>query len=441
MRWALPLTLAVGAAILTGLTDRIRASVESPYPLFPTAGYAPLRASMDCSGLIVAGAGEIALEVPFKRGETISDVLSKLELDSAEAQALVDELAKYADLRRLRPRDRYAAIQEPGTGLRAFELTLDGVGRAAVELAPGGWKSEWRPFSRRRQVRRVKGTLEDSLEGALRTAGADPAVAYRMAEVLQWDLDFTRDLRQGDTFEVLYEVVYLDGDYHSLGEILALSYANRGTTLEAYRYGEGDTHGYYDAEGRPLRKMFLRSPMRYSRVTSRFSNRRFHPVLKRYRPHYGVDYGAPTGTPVRVTANGVVVSAGWSGGGGRTVKVRHPSGYVTWYLHLSKFAKSVRAGQRVRQGDVVGFVGSSGLATGSHLDYRVQKNGQWIDPLSLRSAPAEPVKREEMPSYLAERDRLRRALLGEGIYELPVDQRAEFTVAAVEDGGRPSGGS
>lgn len=177
-----------------------------------------------------------------------------------------------------------------------------------------------------------------------------------------------------------------------------------------------------------MRKMFLRSPLRYSRVTSRFSNRRFHPILKRYRPHHGVDYGAPAGTPARVTANGTVRFAGWDGGGGKTVKVRHPNGYLTAYLHLSRFGPGVRSGRRVSQGDIIGYVGSTGLATASHLDYRVQRNGRWIDPLSLRSIPADPVPTDKLPEFLAWRDRLRQSLF-DGVPPPSENEYAEAQLA------------
>jgi murein DD-endopeptidase MepM/ murein hydrolase activator NlpD len=154
----------------------------------------------------------------------------------------------------------------------------------------------------------------------------------------------------------------------------------------------------------------LRSPLRFSRITSRFTGRRFHPILKTYRPHYGVDYGAPTGTPVRVTANGVVRFAARDRGGGNTVKVRHPNGYLTAYLHLSRFASGIRSGHRVSQGDVIGYVGSTGLATGPHLDYRIQRDGRWINPLTLDNKPAEPISEEQLPAFLAWRDELRLAL-------------------------------
>ena len=376
----------------------------------------------------------VAAEERFRRGQTLSDVLNELGLEPLDRHELTLTLAEHADLRRLRPEDSYAALLGERDELREFRLTLAGRGRVAARRLPEGWTGVWRPFNRTRRLRRVAGELQGSLEGSIQRAGGSQLVAYEMAEVLQWDLDFTRDLRLGDRFEVLYEEVYLDGTFQSIGKILALRYDNEGRLHEAYRFG--DPPGYYDGEGRPLRKLFLRSPMRYSRVTSRFSQRRFHPVLKRYRPHYGVDYGAPTGTPARVTGSGTVVFAGWDGGGGRTVKVRHPNGYLTAYLHLSRFAAGIRKGRRVTQGDTIGYVGATGLATGPHLDYRVQLNGRWINPLAMKVEPAPPIPDGEIAAYLARRDRLRLAL-GGGVLEPPPDD--EPRIAALDGGDEPVG--
>jgi murein DD-endopeptidase MepM/ murein hydrolase activator NlpD len=441
LRAAFPLGLAVVALSVTWITVRLEAQVASPFPVTASVEYHPLLAQHSPASGLGAHAEGIPLEMPFEPGQTVSDVLSRFELPASQVQQVIDELSKYADLRRIRPRDRYSTIYDPGRGLRSFELTVDGKGKAAVRHDTGDWEGTWEEFSRRTLVERVTGRLEGSLEQAIRDAGGEGALAYVMADVLQWDLDFNRDLRTGDTFEVLYEKVFLDGAYHSLGGIVAMSYENLGRRLEAYRHGAEDTLGYYDAEGRPLRKMFLRSPMRYSRVTSRFSGRRFHPILKRYRPHYGVDYGAPTGTPVRVTAGGVVLSAAWEGGGGRMVKVRHPNGYLTAYLHLSNFASGIRSGRRVGQGDVIGYVGSTGLATAPHLDYRVQRDGRWIDPLSLKSVPADPVATEDLPTFLAQRDRLRRSLWEGAPYESEAsEQGAGIKVAAATTRPRVTGG-
>jgi murein DD-endopeptidase MepM/ murein hydrolase activator NlpD len=159
--------------------------------------------------------------------------------------------------------------------------------------------------------------------------------------------------------------------------------------------------GYYDVEGRALRKQFLRSPLKFSRITSRFSMSRFHPVLKRRLPHYGVDYGAPVGTSVLVTADGTVTFLGRNGGAGRMIRVRHPNGYETHYLHLSRYASGIRKGARVVQGQVIGYVGSSGLSTGPHLDYRVQQNGRWINPLTISSPPTKPLDASRLQRFLA----------------------------------------
>ena len=369
----------------------------------------------------------VAAEERFRRGQTLSGVLDALGLEPADRYALIVALAEHVDLRKLRPEDSYAAVLDVEAELKQFRLTLAGRGRVTARRGEEGWTGAWRPFTRSSRLRRVVGELQGSLEGSIQRAGGSPRVAYEMAEVLQWDLDFNRDLRLEDGFEIVYEEILLDGVFESIGEILALRYVNDGRLHEAYRFGE--PAGYYDGEGRPLRKLFLRSPLRYSRVTSRFSQRRFHPVLKRYRPHYGVDYGAPTGTPVRATGSGTVAFAGWDGGGGRTVKVRHPNGYLTAYLHLSRFAAGVRRGRRVAQGDTVGYVGSTGLATGSHLDYRVQRNGRWVNPLAMKVEPAPPIPEAELASFLARRDRLRQALI-DGVLELP--PAAEPRLAALD---------
>ncbi len=220
----------------------------------------------------------------------------------------------------------------------------------------------------------------------------------------------------------------MNGDFHRVGSVLALSYGNDDRLLEAYQFGEDA--GHYDGDGRPLRKLFLKSPLRYSRVTSGFSSRRFHPVSKSYRPHYGVDYGAPVGTPVRVTGSGVVQSAGWDRGGGKTVKVRHPNGYLTAYLHLSRFAEGVRAGARVGQGEVIGYVGTTGVSTGPHLDYRMQKGGRWINPQAFKSEPAPPIPPDRLQEFETVRNRWRHALTTgepvEPVNALPGQQIADL---------------
>jgi len=414
LRFFVPAILVLVAWGVQRRTASEETALASPYPIVRHLTFAELSDREE--RVIREPEGVLSDELSFQRGETMSSVLGSLGLAAAQANRLTESIAEFADMRRLKPDDRYASRISNAGELEEFVLRLGGRGRvSAVQNRDGEWVSRWEPFERRVVVKAVGGVLEGALEAAIDRAGGETNLAYKMADVLQWDIDFTRDLRIGDEFEILYEQVYLDGSFHSLGEILALDYTNGDRQIQAYRFGDDETTGYYDAEGRPMRKMFLRSPMSYSRVTSKFSKRRFHPVLKRYRPHYGVDYGAPTGTPAKVTANGVVISAGWEGGGGNTVKVRHPNGYMTAYLHLSRFGPGVRSGKRVAQGDVIGYVGSTGLSTGPHLDYRVQHNGSWIDPLSLRAVPADPIPTERLGEFAALREQYQQQLAGVSI--------------------------
>lgn len=430
LRYAVPLLLLGLALGLYLEVGRLERDVASLFPLARTAKF-----DIDLVGLPVwaerteeplAGI-DVPLELAFQRGETMGQVLKDLGLEPSESLAMIAELSQHVDVRRLRPQDHYAALMDDDGQLRGLQVSLNGKGRAVVRRQGEGWRSSWSEFTEVSETRSIRGELEGSLESSIRRAGGEAVVAYAMADVLQWDLDFNRDLQTGDRFEVLYERIYLDGEFHRVGSIRALTYRNRDRLLEAYQFGED--RGHYDGEGRPLRKLFLKSPLRYSRVTSGFTSRRFHPVLKSYRPHYGVDYGAPVGTPVRATGGGVVQFAGWDKGGGKTVKVRHPNGYLTAYLHLSRFADGVRSGTRVAQGEVIGYVGSTGLATGPHLDYRMQKGGRWLNPQGFKSEPAPPIPAAQLGAFEAQRDRLRQALeTGE-----PVDEMVETTVEQIAD--------
>lgn len=412
LRVVVPVGLLLVAFALASTSERLDAFSRSPFPLGATP---PFQAGL---ALHAGAAGDLVLapetvrppvELTLGRGETLDVLLGRLGLDPTQCAEVAAAFRAHCDLRRLRPGDALTAEMGPGDRPERLELAVHDRGRVVAERdGEGAWEGRFEAFVEERRLRHVEGTLESSLTEAISGAGAPVSLAYAMADVLQWDLDFNRDLRRGDRFQVLYEEVFLDGRPHGIGDVLALRYDNDGHVLEAYRYG--DEPAYYDAEGRPLQKMFLRSPLPFSRITSRFSNRRFHPVLKVYRPHYGVDYGAPVGTAARTTARGTVVFAGWSGGGGNTVKIRHANGYLTAYLHLSRFAKGIRPGARVAQGDVIGYVGATGLATGPHLDYRVQKDGRWIDPLRLNNVEAEPLSEDELPAYVTWRDVLRESL-------------------------------
>jgi murein DD-endopeptidase MepM/ murein hydrolase activator NlpD len=399
LRW-LGVAVVLAAVALVAVNGRVRDSFDSPYPVRATLRFDPVLSSLlSADAISWESFPEVPMHYSFRSGETLASVLSDLGLSSQQSHRAAEAAAELTDLRRLRAGDGYAAFYN-GEELAEVHLAIRDEGRLELSRSTDEqWEAGFRAYDRTTELRSVRGVLAGSLEGSIRRVGGDGEAAYRMADVLQWDMDFNRDLREGDRFEVLYERVYLDGEFHDLGSVLALAYESGSRRLTAYRFGEANA--YYDAEGRPLQKMFLRSPMRYSRVTSNFSSRRFHPVLKTYRPHYGVDYGAPSGTPVRATASGVVASAAWDDGGGRMVRIRHPNNYLTAYLHLSGYADGIRSGARVSQGQVIGYVGSSGLATGAHLDYRVQLGGKWINPLALPNEPAPPIAESELPRFFA----------------------------------------
>jgi murein DD-endopeptidase MepM/ murein hydrolase activator NlpD len=402
------LGLLLLAAALLHLTRRLDADNRAALPLPPLARYSA-SAVLPTEATPLLARSRVPAEFTLLRGETITQVFERLGLGGADARQATDALAAHANVRALRAGNRYSAFFNSDSSLASVAITLDGSGR--LELARSGrrWESVWQPFQRSVEVRAISGEVDGSLETSIRRAGGPVALAYRVADVLKWDLDFNRDLHRGDRFEALYEELRVNGQTSAIGDVYAVAYQDASERRhEAYRFQGGDT--YYDGDGQPLRKMFLRSPLRYSHITSSFSMHRFHPVLNVVRPHYGVDYGAAVGTPVQVTANGVVSFTGWDGGGGNVVKVRHGEQYETCYLHLSRFGAGIRPGAHVRQGEIIAYTGMTGLATGPHLDYRVKHYGQWIDPLSLHGVRDEAIPSYQLASFRSWRDEIRTSM-------------------------------
>jgi murein DD-endopeptidase MepM/ murein hydrolase activator NlpD len=249
----------------------------------------------------------------------------------------------------------------------------------------------------------VRGQLLTNLSEAVASQGESPALLDQIVQVFAWDIDFFRDPRVGDEYAVLVEKRYRDdGLFLGYGDLLTARYHNQGRTFEAYRY----LGGYYDGQGQSLEKLLMKAPLKFSRISSGFTHSRLHPVLGIRRPHWGVDYAAPTGTPVYAAGDGVVVTASWSGGFGHCVKIRHNSVFTTYYGHLSGYAKSIRPGTRVSQGQTIGFVGSTGLASGPHLDYRVQRNGGFINPISLNTEAKAGIPPDQLAAFILERQKL-----------------------------------
>ena len=241
----------------------------------------------------------------------------------------------------------------------------------------------------------IGGEIEGSLYATLEKQGVSPAVAVKLSEVYAWTIDFFR-IQAGDRFEVIYEESYVDDTiFVGTGKILAARFLHKGKSFYAFKYQnqDGSVQGYYDHEGEGMKHMFLKAPLEFARITSRYTMQRFHPVQKRWKAHLGTDYAAPTGTPILATASGTVIAAAYTSANGNYVKIKHNGTYTTQYLHMSRIGKGIRNGSRVEQGQVIGYVGSTGLATGPHVCYRFWKNGKQVDPLREPIQRADPLPR------------------------------------------------
>lgn len=297
-------------------------------------------------------------------------------------------------------RIRYVAFAKTKTDYAVIDFTGDTV--QAYEFN--------KPITLKRQY--VEGTINSSLWNVLQSQGVNPLLAINIADVFAWQIDFY-DVKEGDSFRVLYDVAYIDDTTAlNINGIQGAVFTHQGKDFVAIPFTQDSVFEFFDHEGNSLRKAFLKAPLDIFRITSRFTNARFHPILKRYRAHHGVDYAAPVGTPVKSIGAGTVVAKGYQGGGGNFLKVKHNSVYTTTYMHLSKFAKGIQVGSRVQQGEVIAYVGSTGLSTGPHLDFRVHKNGQPINPLNMEAPPSLPVKPELRDSFQIVKQRVLAELNG-----------------------------
>jgi murein DD-endopeptidase MepM/ murein hydrolase activator NlpD len=295
--------------------------------------------------------------------------------------------------------------------LLRFTYEIDAQHMLEVERQAQTFVGRLAPIAYEHRERVLQATMQTSLYATLAERGEDLRIAADLAEIFAWDVDFYTDMRSGDAFRVLLEERYRDGKPVGYHRILAAELLKQERVLQAVYYPrEEDSGAYYRPDGHSMRRMFLRSPLQYTRISSQFSPRRLHPILKQYRPHLGIDYAAPMGTPVCSVADGVVVWAAQKGGNGKMVTVRHNPVYSTYYLHLSRFANGIRVGDRVSQGQIIGYVGSSGLSTGPHLDFRMTKHGKFLNPLGHNDVAAPPLSREVLPNFRAYARRLLVAL-------------------------------
>lgn len=348
------------------------------------------------------------------RNQTLAQALFRLDLDATEVRGVVEALRGLLPFRLARPGDQLRVERREGDRtVHRFSYRQGPADEWIVERMPDGTlRGSKRPVELKTEIARVAVTIDSSLYETLQRSGEDPGLAVLAADVLAWDVDFYQDVRAGDRMRILVEKVLADGKLVRFGEVLAAEYDGAATgrkRLFRYTAPDGQT-SYFDDEGQSARRGFLRSPLRYANITSRYGNRR-HPILGYTRTHEGVDYGAPPGTPVWSVGDGKVRLAGWNGGCGKTVIIRHRNGYETVYCHLSRYA--VSAGKSVSQKQVIGFVGSTGLATGPHLHYAVKRGGRYVNPLQLKVPREAPIPEKWMDDFREKISPLRARLEGE----------------------------
>jgi murein DD-endopeptidase MepM/ murein hydrolase activator NlpD len=339
-------------------------------------------------------------------GENFAAALQKFGLSAGEAAGASAAAQRAFNLRQVRAGNTITVGRSVEGALREIDYKIDADRMLKIVPDDRGFSAQVKEIPSKTEIAAVSGRVDDSLFNAVEDAGESAELAMRLAQIFGYDLDFYTDPRKGDTFCIVLEKKkYANGQTAGYGKILAAEYQNAGKKYQALLFHDpAGQAGYYSTDGKSLQKAFLRSPLKFGApVTSHFSKARFHPILKTYRPHMGTDYGAPIGTPVQTIGSGKVVFAGRKGGEGNMVQIAHFNGYETMYLHLSRMF--VRPGERVEIGKTIGLVGSTGLSTGPHLDFRILQKGQYKNFEKLGLPPSDPVSKKNMPEFAALREK------------------------------------
>ncbi len=336
----------------------------------------------------------------IQRNDSVASLLSRLKINKQDKSKFLHDARNIKTMRRLIPGKTIHA-QTTATGeLLALKYFPGGNKNLLVKKINGTFKENKSPLNIETKIKMKSGVIKSSLFAATDDASVPDNIAIQITEIFASDIDFNRDLRKKDHFKVVYELRYSNGEYIGAGRVLAAEFINKGKTYQAvYFEANNKEKGYYTPDGKNLRRAFLRSPLKFSRISSGFTRSRYHPVLKKWRAHKGIDYAARKGTPVRATANGTVAVSTRQRGYGKYIILKHRGRYSTVYAHLSRFAKGLRKGKRVSQGDIIGYVGSTGLATGPHLHYEFRVNGIQRNPLRVVMPAAIPLTAKNIPAF------------------------------------------
>ncbi len=371
------------------------------------------------------GPADVVKEDTVAPGDTITALLGR-HIDPDEIKRLSRESREFR-FSRIQAGQPYRITTRDGEFV-SFEYVISPLERLIIRAERGEYlvSVDAEPQVFRCEV--AGGTIDQNLFAAVKDAGEDPDLAVALADIFAWDIDFCKDLRKGDSFKVVVEKRYAGDAFTGYGRILAAEFTNQGKTSRAFYFAEKKNQGgYFDEKGQAQRKAFLRAPLSFRRISSGFTHSRLHPILHVRRPHLGVDYAAPAGTPVWSVGDGVVTEKGYNHAAGNFVTIRHNTTYTTRYNHLSRFAKAMAKGKSVRQGEVIGYVGSTGYATGPHLDFRMYKNGQAINVLANPKITADPMPPAKMAAFKARM---------EPLLAMMRDHGAKKTVAASQPGPR-----
>ncbi len=335
----------------------------------------------------------------IKRNQTLGTLLNSYGVSHDTIHKLSMASSDVFDLRKVRMGNTYKIFCSTDTNHTVLHFVYEhtAVDYIKFSLEDSIWVSRQEKDIIQKK-REVSGVISSSLWNTMLDINVDPMLAFELSEIYAWSIDFF-GLQEGDGFKVYYNEQFVDTTYFGLGKINAAVFFHSGESFYAVPFIQDSVESFFDQEGNSLRKAFLKAPLRYSRISSRYSNSRMHPILKIRRPHHGVDYSAPIGTPVLAVGDGKIIKTGYTKGNGNWIKIQHNSVYATAYLHLNKYGKGIQTGSYVRQGDVIGYVGSTGLSTGPHLDFRFYKNGYPVDPLKVKAPPVNPISDENRHAY------------------------------------------
>ena len=335
-----------------------------------------------------------------KKNEFLADILLRHSVRYSVIDKIAKDYKKVFDVRKIRVGNRYVIISANDSvetpNYFIYEINRSEFVVFHLNDTVYAYIDE-KDFEYRQHA--ISGVIKSSLWNAIKDAGENPYLANDLSEIYAWTIDFF-GVQKGDKFKVIYDKLYIEGKPAGIARVKASVFHHSGYDYYAFYFVQNGDGSYYDETGGSMERAFLKAPLKYTRISSRFSNSRYHPVLKIRRPHHGVDYAAPEGTPVHAVGDGVIIKKGYQKrGGGNYLKIKHNSVYTTSYMHMRAFAKGMRVGKHVKQGELIGYVGHTGLATGPHLDFRFYKNGKAVNPLKVKSPPTKPVNKENMPAF------------------------------------------